>query len=89
VHVVAWHLPLFSPDGDAEGHLEVRAGEQVLLDYRTPIPAEERALSEYVQTPEDIEAGTPIWFHVHNHGDNAWRLLEVSGGPESVFGDVP
>jgi len=89
LHARAWHLPLFSPQVGAVAHLEVRVGERTLLEYRTDIPAEETTMFEYVELEEAVPAGTPVWFHVHNHGNNEWGLLEISSGPDTVYGDVP
>jgi hypothetical protein len=93
IQVIAWHLPLrlALTDGGpapepAEGHLVVRLGDQTLLEYRTEIPAAESAMSELLEANADVAPGAPVWLHVHNHGDNAWRLLEVSTGPADVFG---
>jgi hypothetical protein len=86
LHAVAWHLPLTAPDG-GDAHLSLRVGELDVIAYETPIPAPETPITPYVEVAEDMPAGTPIYFHVHNHGDNAWRLLEVSTGTRADYDD--
>jgi hypothetical protein len=38
-----------------------------------------------VPAPFAADPGTPVYFHLHNHGQNTWTLgaieVEVFGGP--------
>lgn len=84
VKVIGWHLALFAPEA-AEGHMAVHVGELPVLEYRVPIPSPEAALEALVAVDEEVPAGTDVYLHVHNHGDNTWKLLEVSAGPPEAF----
>lgn len=88
VHAVAWHVLLSAPE-PAEGHMAIALGDDVIWEYRVDIPADEAILKPYVEVNEAFDAGTPVRFHVHNHGDNEWKLLEITTGPREVYDDAP
>lgn len=88
VHVVAWHVALTAPS-PAEGHMALALGERVVWEYRVDIPAGEQILKPYVALEEEVAEGTPVRLHVHNHGDNEWKLLEITAGPREVYEDAP
>jgi hypothetical protein len=76
VELLVWHLDLYAGD-PAEAHVVVQIGDVVLLEERPAIPGPEEAWDLSIPWPEDADpaaAGTPAWFHVHNHGENAWRI---------------
>lgn len=72
-----WHFALLA-DEPAEAHVSVRIGNQALLDQRIPIPSNGSLLLVTVEATQDMSAGTPIYFHLHNHGENSWAMVEVS-----------
>lgn len=76
VRLIAWHLPLTAP-ADSQAHLALRLGELTLWEEHIAIPSDERFYREVAVLDEDVPAGAPLYFHVHNHGDNSYRLLEV------------
>lgn len=74
------HFELTAPS-NSEAHLSVRLGETTLLDKRVPIPSPAAVITERVVATEPVPAGTPVYFHVHNHGENSYALVSVSTGP--------
>ena len=87
-HVVAgetlvvrvWHFALQAGES-AMAHVAVRIGEKTLLDTTVPIPAEGGLINIEEAAPESIPEGAPVYFHLHNHGDNSWSFVELSTGP--------
>ena len=77
VRVRVWHTELKAPVA-AEAHMALRLGDEVLLDRRIPIPGPSGLDAPTWTAPKDVPAGTPIAFHIHNHGMNSWSLLEVT-----------
>ena len=75
-----WHgeLVSFVP---AEGYAAVAIGDEVLWEYRVPIPSDSHLAADGWIAEDDIPKGTPIRFHVHNHGVNSWNLVDVTVGP--------
>lgn len=86
VRVVAWHTPLRATE-PGRGHLAVVLGEALVFEYWTDIPANEEILKSYWLAEARIEAGTPLYLQVHNHGENSWKLLEITAGAPSAFPD--
>ncbi len=77
-----WHFALLAPEA-AEAHLVVGIdGTGGALDERIAIPAESALMRKSWQAPQDYPAGTPVYFHVHNHGDNEYLFIELSTGSD-------
>jgi hypothetical protein len=87
-HVVAgetlvvrvWHFALHAGES-AMAHVAVRIGEKTLLDTTVPIPAAGGLINIEEAASESIPEGAPVYFHLHNHGDNSWSFVELSTGP--------
>jgi len=75
-----WHFAL-TASMPAEAHASVVVDGVTLLDERVTIPGPGGLLVKEVRVTSDIPAGAPVYFHLHNHGDNSWSLVEVSAGP--------
>ena len=73
---VVWHLALVA-DPPAEAHVALRVGPHTLFDARIPTPTPEAVYPVAWTIPEDLPAGTPVYFHLHNHGYNSYRLGPV------------
>ena len=55
-------------------------GDEQVLDYSVTIPSSD---SVFPKAPpwtaaKDYPAGTPLLFHVNNHGQNEYMLIEVN-----------
>jgi hypothetical protein len=72
-----WHFELTAPS-PGEAHIAVMLGEHSLFDSRYPIPSDSGLDFPVVTAPSDIAKGSPAVFHVHNHGDNSFNILELS-----------
>lgn len=58
----------------------LRIGETDLFDEHVPIPSESGMIAPTVVAPKAYPRGTPVYFHLHNHGQNTWNLLELRRG---------
>jgi len=76
IEATVWHLALWAPER-SEGHAAIMLGDRLLWERRVPIPGQEAIYPIAVTLDASAPAGTPLYFHVHNHGANAWRLLDV------------
>lgn len=76
LEVVGWYGNLVAPE-PGEGRMVLRIGERELWDKRVSIPSTGGFVLERVTLDGPIEAGTPIVFHVHNHGANTWNLASI------------
>ncbi len=70
------HSPLFF-DEPAEAHVALYVGARALFDRRIDIPADAEVYTIEVEAAAVIDAGTPVFFHVHNHGSNNWFVTDV------------
>ena len=76
VETVFWHLWLWAPQ-PAQAHVAITIGDWVIADELIDIPGPEQSFNPVLTVPEDMPQGTPIVFHLHNHGVNSWRLLSI------------
>jgi hypothetical protein len=56
----------------------LRFGDEDLWSFEVPIPTSSKLEFPEIALERDVPAGTRVLFHVGNHGDNTWNLLEVS-----------
>ena len=75
--LVAWHLDLWAAE-EAEAHMVVQVGDQVLYEEWIPIPSDSNIFEQKVNAAQSFPAGTPVYFHVHNHGYNNWAVGELT-----------
>lgn len=80
LEALVWHLDLVA-DTPARGHVVLAVGDHVLLEEDVPIPSAERLYDVRQVATFDAPAGTPVRFHVHNHGYNNWRLAYLRVSP--------
>ena len=76
VESIFWHLWLWAPE-PAQAHLSITIGDWVIADEVIDIPGPEQSFNPVLTVPYDLPQGTPIIFHLHNHGVNSWRLLSI------------
>ena len=77
LYVWLWNYALTAPE-DATAHLGVQIGDTLIWEDTRAIPGPAALEATRVPLPEDGPAGTPIYFHVRNHGSNSYELLELS-----------
>lgn len=76
IHVIVWHLDLGAPlPGPAHAALSI--GGDVLWEINVDVPHRAALYDAEIEAPEDIAEGTPVVFHVHNHGTNDWNIQLV------------
>lgn len=77
IELVFWYLDLWSEDELAEAHILIAIGESSLVDERIPIPSDADVRPVTLPAPRAMEAGEPVYFHLHNHGYNSWSLGSI------------
>jgi hypothetical protein len=76
-HIRLWHFDLSSPE-QGRAHVAIQISNKTVWEKQIDIPAASQLLTESVELTEELEADSPIVFHLHNHGANSWSLLEIS-----------
>lgn len=85
--LLAWHQALASTDPNAQGHMAVMVGDELLWEVLVDIPAAADVYELQLPVDEVIPAGTPVVVHVHNHGGNTWRLGYLRAVPPEEQND--
>ncbi len=82
LHVRLFHLSLFDPMHEvSQAHAAVSIGGDILWQRWVDIPAAASLYDERVRLSSDYPAGAPVVFHLHNHGANEWKLLDLIAEP--------
>ena len=71
-----FHFSLTAPE-NASAQLIVRLGDDEVLREELPIPSPQAQLELEWVSPRDYARGTPVWFHVENHGANEYVLIAL------------
>lgn len=72
-----WHFELNAPeDSEAVARFATLDGE-LLWEVVVPIPSDSALLLPQWTATRDLDAGTPIVFHLRNHGANSWSLIDL------------
>lgn len=85
VSIRVWHYELVA-EVDAEAYVALAIGDTVVWEETMPIPSEAALVEAEVEMTRALPAGTPMQFHVHNHGPNSWELFDVMITPGSTDG---
>lgn len=67
----------------SEGHVALLVGEgehagEVLWEVFVDIPQPSASMVYEFDSPVSVSPGTPLFFHLHNHGNNSWTVAEVA-----------
>lgn len=78
LELVLLHDALYSEEGDTAAHVAVAFGSEIAWETEIPIPSEPGQLRPTWTATADLIVGTPVHFHVHNHGTNNYRLVSLT-----------
>jgi hypothetical protein len=76
LHLRIWHFRLTSAE-PAEAHLAVQVADRLVWEERVAIPSDSNVVRADVPMDFGAPKGVPVYFHLHNHGENSWHLLEM------------
>lgn len=77
IEIRTFHFALNAPFG-GEARTSVTLGDEMIFDELIAIPQPSGPINGSWIATRDFEAGTPMLFHVNNHGDNEYLLIEVN-----------
>lgn len=82
LRVVFFHFDLTSAE-PAQGYAALALDDEVVWEYETRIPGPAGYFDETLTLSLDrrYPAGTPVTFHLDNHGQNTWKLSLVQVNP--------
>ena len=76
IEISVWHDTLDAAE-PAVAHLAVLLDDRLLWEETVPIPGPSRALDARVKLDFAPAADARLGLHLHNHGYNSWRFVEV------------
>jgi hypothetical protein len=59
-------------------NVAVALDDTLIVDEYVDVPAASGLIAPVVVLDRAVDAGAPARFHVGNHGDNSWNLIELS-----------
>jgi hypothetical protein len=62
----------------ASAEVAIAVNGDIVVSESVPIPTSSGLLAPVVVVDHDVEAGALAHFHVGNHGDNSWNLIELA-----------
>lgn len=72
-----WWQTLVSVE-PATGDLTLALGGTRIWQHQVSIPGPADAIQPVVRVKRSFEAGTPVYFHLSNHGSNTWNLNQIT-----------
>jgi hypothetical protein len=73
-----WHYAMEHEGGDFTARVALGEPPETVWETTLPVPAESGLIYEEVTVEASWPTGTPIWFHLSNHGANTWSLVELA-----------
>lgn len=78
VEIRARHSELTAPVPNGSARMMLVIGDEIALDYSVLIPSDFFFPKNTWTAEKDYPAGTPLLWHVDNHGANEYMLIEVN-----------
>ena len=76
VHIRVYHFPLTAPE-DGRAVLVLQIGDTEMWRGEFEIPSDAEDIGIEWSADQAYPMGTPIWFHVENHGANEYALVAL------------
>ncbi|QQR91246.1 MAG: hypothetical protein IPJ88_05820 [Myxococcales bacterium] len=73
VSILFWYSDLRASEATT-GHVAIVINGQLLWEKSPPIPSSSRIFQEKVPLTFNAELGEDLIIHLHNHGENSWKL---------------
>lgn len=72
------HSALNAPSPGGSARMMFAIGDEVAMDYETLIPTDFQFPKTVWTATGDYPEGTPVYYHVDNHGSNEYMLIEAN-----------
>ena len=73
-----WHFAITFGDGPFTLAVQIGKESEPLWTVTKPFPSESGLIFAEFKTDRAYNKGDPIYYHISNHGDNSWGLIEFS-----------
>jgi len=80
LQVRIWHFQITLGEGTYRHVLAAGDNADVVYEAEQAVPTEKGGLLPYerFQTPRAMQAGETLYWHLSNHGENSWHLIEFA-----------
>jgi hypothetical protein len=78
LELVLLYDDLYAEEGAATAHVALALGREIAWETELPIPSEAGQLRPTWTASADLQVGSPVHLHVHNHGTNNYRLVGLT-----------
>lgn len=72
------HSALTAPVPNGSARMMFAIGDEVVMEYEVLIPSDFQFPSEVWVATKSYPEGTPVYYHVDNHGRNEYMLIEAN-----------
>ncbi len=72
-----WHFELTASQGES-AHVALAVGGEIVWEETVEIPSGSNLWAPEWTAEQAYPEGTPVVFHLHNHGSNSWNLIEFA-----------
>jgi hypothetical protein len=76
-----WHFAITMGNGPFTLAIQIGKESEPLWTITKPFPSDSGLIFDEFTTQNDYTKGTPIYYHISNHGNNSWGLIEFSYNP--------
>lgn len=76
-----WHFDLTAPSPGGDAYVAYHLGGEVLWEESVRIPSSSGLVLPTWTMAADAPAGTPLYFHLNNHGSNSWSVIDLVVAP--------
>lgn len=77
LEVMMHHYPIIFGEGPYTLAVQIGAGPVAWMRTTPAVPLGQTWIQETFTAPSEAPAGTPIYWHVQNHGKNEWALYDI------------
>jgi len=76
-----WHFAITMGDGPFTLAIQIGKESKPLWTTTKPFPSDSGLIFDEFTTVSEYSKGDSIYYHISNHGDNSWGLIEFSYNP--------
>lgn len=62
----------------ASAHVAIVFGDEIAWEIEIPIPSEADQVRATWTAPADVPINSPVYLHIHNHGTNNYRFIDLT-----------
>jgi len=73
-----WHFSVTIGSTDYRLAISLGPDSDIFWEAQVPVPSDSHLFYGTIEAEKSYPAGSPVYFHISNHGSNDWGLIEFS-----------